>query len=144
MARFTLKLKLFLLVTVVYTVVDILGGILLGFFLPEDYFGLYPAISVFYWIMGLVLTFGLDSRKDTNADRLMNLFMTVKGVKFLLTILFLMLYVTYDPEVKMQFSVTLMCNYFIYSFLEMYIYFLYNKRLIKNGKTGKHENKEST
>lgn len=142
MVHSTLKLKLFILVTVVYTIAGMLGGALLGFFIPEDYFGLYPAISIFYWIMGLILTFGLDSRKNTNSDKLMNYFMTVKAAKFLLTILFLMLYVTYDPEVKMQFSVTLMCNYFIYSFLEMYIFFLYNKRLLKNGDTSKDESEK--
>jgi len=129
MSHIKLKIKLFILVIVVYAGVGTLGGVVLGLFIPEDYFGLYPAISVFYLIMGLILTFSLDRCRKANPDKLMNVFMTIKGIKFLLTILFLMLYVTYDPEVKMQFSVTLMCNYFIYSFLEMYIYFLYNKKI---------------
>jgi len=138
MSHFKLKIKLFFLVTVVYAGVGTLGGVVLGLFIPEDYFGLYPAISIFYWIMGLILTFSLDRCRKTNPDKLMNVFMTIKGVKFLLTILFLMLYVTYEPEIKMQFSITLMCNYFIYSFLEMYIYYLYNKKIIQN------ENKNAT
>lgn len=141
MIHINLKLKLFVLVTIVYALGGTLGGIFLGLLMPEDYFGLYPAISIFYWILGLVLTFGLDRWKKTNPDKLMMLFMTFKTIKFFLTILFLMLYVSYDPEVKMQFSVTLMCNYFIYSFLEMYIYFLYNKKIIKEG-TKQNETKE--
>jgi len=130
MAHFNLKLKLFILVTIIYAIGGAIGGVLLGLFIPEDYFGLYPTISILYWVLGLILTFGLDHRKRTNPDRLMNYFMLIKAIKFLLTILYLMLYVTYDPDVKMQFSVTLMCNYFIYSLLEMYIFNLYNKKLI--------------
>ncbi|MDH6358018.1 hypothetical protein [Parabacteroides sp. PF5-9] len=141
MAHFSLKLKLFVLVTVVYAGVGSLGGVLLEFIISKDYFGIYPTISIFYWIMGLVLTFGLNRLRKTNPDRLLHYFMTVKAAKFVLTILFLMLYVAYNPEVKMQFSVTLMCNYFIYSFLEMYIYFLYNKKIIQAQDKEKNETK---
>lgn len=139
MAHFNLKLKLFILVTIIYAIGGAIGGILLGLFIPEDYFGMYPTIGVLYWIMGLALTFGLDRRKRTNPDKLMNYFMLIKAIKFLLTILYLMLYVSYDPDVKMQFSVTLMCNYFIYSLLEMYIFNLYNKKLINSSSLPKNE-----
>jgi len=142
MSHFKLKIKLFILVTVVYAGVGTLGGVVLGLFIPDDYFGLYPAISIFYGIMGLILTFSLDRCRKTNPDKLMNVFMTIKGVKFLLTILFLMLYVTHDPDVKMQFSITLMCNYFIYSFLEMYIYFLYNKKITQKQNKKNNATKE--
>jgi len=137
-----LKIKLFILVIVVYTAIGILGEIFLGFLLPEEYFGLFPAISIFYLVMGLILTFSLDHFRKTNPDKLMNIFMLMKTIKFLCTVLFLMLYVTYEPEVKMQFSVSLMCNYFIYSILEMYIYFLYNKKMTETGNKNKNATKE--
>lgn len=137
-----LKIKLFILVTVVYTAIGILGEIILGFFIPEEYFGLYPVISIFYWILGLFLTFTLDRCRKTNPDKLMNVFMLGKTIKFLCTIVFLMVYVSHHPEVKMQFSISLMCNYFIYSFLEMYIYYLYDKKITQAGKKNKNATKE--
>lgn len=142
MSHIKLKIKLFILVSVVYVGVGILGGVVLGLFIPEDYFGLYPAISIFYLVMGWILTFSMHRCRKTNPDKVMHVFMTVKAVKFVFTILFLMLYVTHDPEVKMQFSVTLMCNYFIYSFLEMYIYFLYNKKITRSIDDEKNATKE--
>lgn len=137
-----LNIKLFVLVTVVYTVVGLAGELFLGFLLPAEYFGLFPAISIFYWVMGLILTFSLNHFRKANPDKLMNIFMLMKTIKFMCTVLFLILYVTYEPEVKMQFSVSLMCNYFIYSVLEMYIYFLYNKKITKPGDPNHHETKE--
>jgi len=141
-AHIKLKVKLFILVVTVYTAIGILGEIILGFLIPEEYFGLYPAISVFYLIMGLILTYSLDRCRKTNPDKLMNVFMLTKTIKFLATIVFLMVYVTHNPEVKMQFSISLMCNYFIYSILEMYIYFLYNKKITESGNKKKDATKE--
>ncbi len=138
-----LKVQLFILVTTVYTAVGIMGGIILEFLIPVDYFGVYPAISVFYLALGLILTYSLDRIKDTHPDKLMHVFMLTKMVKFVLTLVFLVLYVTHEPEVKMPFSISLMCNYFIYSFLEIYIYYLYNKRLTyRMGKKNKNATKE--
>jgi len=137
-----LKIKLFILVTTVYTAVGILGEIILSFLIPSEYFGLYPAISVFYWIMGLALTYSLDRCRKTNPDKLMNIFMFIKMIKFVLTVVFLVLYVSFEPEVKMQFSISLMCNYFIYSFLEMYIYYLYNKKITQTGNKEKDATEE--
>ncbi|MDF9828750.1 hypothetical protein [Parabacteroides sp. PF5-6] len=133
-----LKVKLFVLVAVVYTLVGLLGEVVLEYLLPQEYFGLFPAISIFYLVMGLILTFSLDHFRKTSPDKLMHIFMLMKMIKFFCTILFLLFYVTREPEVKMQFSITLMCNYFIYTFLEMYIYFLYNKKITVN------KNKDAT
>lgn len=137
-----LKVKLFILVVTVYTAIGIIGGIILSLLLPQEYFGLYPAISIFYLVMGLILTYSLDRYRHTNQDKLMNIFMLMKGIKFVCTILFLFIYVSHEPEVKMQFSISLMCNYFIYSFLEMYIYYLYNKKITQIGNKNKNATKE--
>lgn len=137
-AYIKLKVRLFLLVTVVYTVVGLLGEVALEFLLPPAYYGLFPAISIFYLIMGLILTFSLDHFRKTSPDRLLHIFMLMKMIKFFCTILFLLFYVTREPEVKMQFSITLMCNYFIYTALEIYIYYLYNKKITVN------KNKDAT
>ncbi|MDH6535466.1 hypothetical protein D0T51_09470 [Parabacteroides sp. 52] len=141
-AYIKLKIKLFILVVTVYTAVGILGEIILGFLLPKEYFGLYPAIGFFYLIMGLILTYTLDRYRKTHPDKLMNVFMTVKMIKFVFTIIFLILYVTHEPEIKMQFSISLMCNYFIYSLIEMYIYYLYNKKITQNGNNTKDATKQ--
>lgn len=126
-----LKLKLFLLVATVYIVAGLLGGLILGCLLPAEYFGLFPAISVFYLMMGLILTFILDHFRKTNPEKLLNIFMLLKMIKFVCTLFFLIIYVSINPDVKVSFSITLMCNYFIYSMLGIYIYFLYNKKIMQ-------------
>ena len=139
MSHIKLKIKLFFLVTGVYAVIALVSWIVLKWLTPPQYFGWYPAISIFYLVMGLILTYLLDRARKTYPDKLLNVFMLTKTVKFFLTILFLFLYVFYHPADKMQFSISLMCNYIIYSFLEMYIYFLYNKKITqsKNGNVAK-------
>lgn len=126
---FKLKVKLFLLLTIAYLAVGGISGVIFGFLIPEEYFGMFPAIGIFYWMMGVILTVSLDQCKKTNPDKLLNVFMINKVVKFVLTLLFLVLYVRFYPEIKMQFSISLMCNFFVLSFLEMYIYYLYNKKI---------------
>ena len=134
---FKLKIKLFCLLSIAYVIVGVIGGFIFGLLIPEEYFGLFPVIGVFYWVLGLILVVSLDRCRKTNPDKLMNTFMPNKTIKFVLTLLFLILYTNFYPEVKMQFAISLVCNFFIFSFLEMYIYFLYNKKITQ--KKNRHE-----
>jgi len=126
-----LRMRLFLLITIAYTVIATLGGLFLKFLIPGEYFGTYPIVSVFYWVMGLFLIYSLDLCKKKRPDRLLVIFFLIKFIKFTLAILFLIGYVNYDPTVKIQFTVSLIYHYFIYSFFEVYIYFLYDKKTVK-------------
>lgn len=143
---FKLKARLFLLLAAVYILVGLLSGVLFHYLIPEEYFASFPIIGVFYFVTGMIFNFVLDRSRNKHPDRLLNVFMLGKTTKFIITILFLILYVQFRPEIKLEFSISLMGYYFIYSMLEIYIYYLYNKSLIrrlnKNGTKDESETKK--
>ncbi|MCD8263871.1 MAG: hypothetical protein LUD02_06675 [Tannerellaceae bacterium] len=59
----------------------------------------------------------------------MNVYMLGKVIKFVATLFLLVLYVMLGGEAKIAFGISLMGNFIIFSILEIYIYYLYNKRL---------------
>ncbi len=129
--RLKLHLKMYLLLTLVYIGVALVSMGLLYLFTPTRYFGVFPVIDVFYWLCGMGMTFFLDRsrRRHKSADKLLNVFMISRGVKFLLTIVLLVVGVKVLELHRLTFVISLMCNYFIYSGLELYIYHRYNKRV---------------
>ncbi|MCD8194537.1 MAG: hypothetical protein LUD74_08350 [Tannerellaceae bacterium] len=124
-----LKLRLYLLLTVVYLVVGALGAFLLHTFVPQDHYEFFPEIGVFYWIAGLLLNYAFDHCRSNNPDKLLNVYMFGKVLKFVATVFLLLIYVLLGGENKVAFGIALMGNFIIFSILEVYIYYLYNKRL---------------
>ncbi len=127
-----LKLRIYIMLTVIYLIVGSISVTVFHYLIPERYFGLYPALGVFYWLSGMVLNFLLDRCRSKHLNHCMNTFMMHKVVKFSLTVLILFIYVFTYPENKMQFGITLMAYYLTFSFVELYIYFIYNKKMTKH------------
>lgn len=127
-----LTVKIFIILTLVYFALAVLSGVFFSFLLPQQYFGLYPEIWIFYWVTGVLLNTALNHTRKNNPDRLFNVFMMARMIKFLLTIAFLVIHVSIWPESKIVFAISLMVNYIIYGILEIYIYYLYNKKVSRN------------
>jgi hypothetical protein len=127
MRKLQLILKMFLLLSAVYLAIGLVSGLIFYFFMPHYYFKLYPAIVVFYWISGVLLNFLLEKNRHKKPDVVLNVYMMGRMIKFLFTIVFLLIYVLSGGPYKGPFAIVLMCNYFIYTGLELYIYYLYTK-----------------
>lgn len=127
-----LRSKIFILLTAVFIIVSVIGGIVFGILLPDKYFSIYPFIGILYWVMGLILAAVLDRYRVKAPHKLLSVFMLMKIIKFGCTIFFLLIYILNNPEVKVQFSIAVMCCYLIFSFIEMYIYYLNSKEITKN------------
>jgi len=127
---------MFLLITVVYITAGFLGGLLFYTLCPGFFFPNYYVIIVFYWIIGVITNYLLDNASRTRLDKLLSIYMMSRVIKFLLMILFLALFIklVIDYAHRVPFVIALMGNYLLYTFLELYIYYLYNKRALKNGK----------
>jgi hypothetical protein len=114
--------------------VGLLSGMIFYFFISQYYFNFYPAIIAFYWIGGVILNAILARSHDTKPDKLLNIYMMGRMIKFLLTIIFLLVYVLCATENRVPFAIALMSNFFIYTGLEIFIYYLYTKPALKNAK----------
>ncbi len=124
-----LRLRMLLLLTLTYIGVALVSILIFWFFTPPEYFRVYPAIDVFYWLCGVGMTYFLDLKRANHPDKLLSVFMTFRGIKFLLTIALLIVGIKVFDMPRVTFAISLMCNYFVYSALELYIYFRYNKRI---------------
>ena len=126
------RIKSFLLLSVVYLVIGMGGGFILESFISDEYFRIYPAIIIFFWAFGLVLNLAMEG-KNVYSD-LFQIFFNGKILKLLFTFIFLVVYVYATDAEKKPFAISLMCNYLIYTILEIYIFSLYSKRIAKNEK----------
>ncbi len=122
---FKLKLKMYFLLGQVYVAVLLLCGLGFYFFAPPEYLRLLPAIGLFYCLTGFVFNYALD-RCRYHPDRLLVVFMVTRMAKLLLTIIFLAVSVKVFHVDKIPFVITLMCNYFLYTALEIYLYYRYS------------------
>ena len=131
-----LRLKMFFLLTAVYLIMGFLGGLIFYYLFAEHYFKPYFVIVLFYWITGIITNYILDHTIQHKEDKLLSVYMVSRMSKFLLTIIFLAIFekLIIDNSHKIAFALALMCNYILYTSLELYIYYLYNKRSIKNAK----------
>jgi F0F1-type ATP synthase assembly protein I len=132
-----LKLKMYLLLLVVYAAVVALSWLGFRLFAPS-YMEFFPALSVFYFVTGLVYNYALD-RCRRQPNKLVATFMVARMVKFLLTIAFLVIGIKVFCWEKTPFAIVLMCNYFLYMGLELHIFRRYStwhskRRKRKNAK----------
>ena len=131
-----LKLKIFILLIITYLTVGLVSTVIFSFLLPENYFHAYPAIGLFYLVTGVLLNMSLNRARWEKPDKLLNIYMMGRMIKFVLTIVFLLVggaMLGPGPERK-TFALSLICNYFVYTGLELYIYYQYNKRITRNAK----------
>jgi len=121
----------------VYLVVALCSGLFFYYILPQQYYAIFPGISLFFGISGLLLNWRLSRVRMTDPDRLFNVFMVGRMWKFVATLAFLFLYVIFDKENKVVFGISLMLNYILYSALEIYILYLYHKRIHRHANKNK-------
>lgn len=134
--QFRLSVRLLFLLAVVYIGVGVGVGLILRIFVPWLYFQHFPMVPAFFLITGIVLNFVLDRCRNQRPDQLVNLFMMMRMVKLVLTVIFLVVYDKFIGEHRFKFALTLVLFYLIYMSLESYLFYLYEKR------RKKYENKQ--
>lgn len=124
-----LKLIIYFQLTLVYIAVAFASIGVFYFVTPQQYFAVYPSIDVFYWLFGMILTFFLDRSRMQHPDKLLNVFMMCRIIKFICIVVFLIIGIRVMGLNRTTFTVSLMSNYFVYSAMEIYIYYRFNKRI---------------
>ena len=120
MNKFILKLIISLLLF--YPVVGFAVGYVLYEYFPMHYFSLYPVIPGYFSVLGAILFCALLYYRKKNPEKIDNVYMIMRGVKFLLTIGTILLFVTIYEDFEYEFSITTVGFYFFYIFIETYLF----------------------
>jgi len=132
MNKFILKLIISLLVF--YPVVGIAMGFVIYEYFPIHYFSLYPVIPSYFTILGVILFITLLHYSKNNPEKIINAYMMIRGIKFLLTVGAILLFVTMSDNYEYEFSLTTVGFYFFYLFIETYIFTKFEKERISKCK----------
>lgn len=130
--KIKLGIKILLLLSATYIAVSIITGLVVYYLIPINDFKAYPVIGLFYLATGIVMNYALIHYRNTTQVKLLNVYMGGRMIKLFLTILFLILFTYYFSPYKKAFALTTIAYYFVFSGLELFIYSIYNKRLIKH------------
>ncbi len=124
------QIKIYLILTLCYLAVAVLSGLLLWWLTPLNYYsGAFPLIDVFYFLCGIAMNYFLNRTYYRNPDKLLNVYMFFRFGQFILTLVFLVVGLMVFNYPRLPFVIALLANYFIYTALEVYIYYRYNKRI---------------
>jgi hypothetical protein len=91
--------------------------------LPESYFGWYPVIPCFFYIMGLILIQVITRDRKESQLKLVNLYMILRLSKVMASILFGGIYLLFVKEQLRDFSIVFIGYYLVYLGLETYFFY---------------------
>jgi len=124
-----LRKRFLVILTVVMSILSLIGGIIVYRIVPREIFGWYIGIPLFYYGMGLA--FGEVLRrvnKETNT-RLLNIYLILKVSKIIFTVILMLLYIVLIDEYDRVFVITIGLYYMAYLILESKFYFDFEKSL---------------
>lgn len=128
---------MYLAVTLIYLAVALVSILLFSYTVPSKYFMVYPFIYVFFWFCGIALTYFLDRARKRGADKLTGIYMLFRMIRLLALLIILMIGIKVMDLERAPFIVALMSSYLIYSVLEIYIFYRFNKRINERCGSGK-------
>jgi hypothetical protein len=96
---------------------------------PDNYFGLYPSIPFFFYAMGIALILLITREKGHAHLKTANLYLLLKVVKLLLSLLIIGLYFFLIKENRQTFALVFGGFYVMCLGLETYFFFRTEKEL---------------
>ena len=131
--KLKLGIRILLILCITYLGISILTEVVYYFVVPEHYYRFYPAIGIFYLVMGVISYYSMVHYRNTSHDYLLNVYMFGRMIKFFTTVFFLLFYIfIINPENNKAFALTMIVYYIVFSGLELYIYTLFNHRISKH------------
>lgn len=114
----------------------VLGAVILHFALPGHYFGGYPFIPVYFYLFGLFSIYMFDACRLHAPQRMLLLYLAIKMVKMILSIILVLIYCLAVREEAKAFLLTFISFYLIYLIFETWFFFSFevNRKLKKKNK----------
>jgi hypothetical protein len=120
--------RLVLMITAVNMVVTLILGSLFYYIWPQNYFTWFPAIPVFFWLIGIGMAVSLELTQTAKPDAVTMTYMVARGIKILLTTVFIGIYAwVVHTDIK-PFGLTTLAFYITFLVIETYVFYLYEKR----------------
>lgn len=113
------------------------GAAIFHYLLPEHYFGGYPFIPVYFFLFGVFEISMFDACRKYAPQKLLLLYMAVKVMKMLLSVMFLVVYCLAVREEARLFMLTFIIFYIVYLIYETWFFFTYEVAKKQNQKTKK-------
>ncbi len=111
--------------------VGLIVGLVLWFYFPEHYIGIYPLIPLYYLVIGIVFSALMYRYKKTNPRHLINIYMLMRTIKFGVTLGSIVVYEIATSWKAYGFVIMMMSFYFLYLIIETYLYYIFEKRPLK-------------
>lgn len=111
------------------------GALILHVALPGHYFGGYPFIPAYFYLFGLFSIYMFDACRRHAPQRLSLLYLAIKMVKMILSLILLLMYCIAVREEAKAFLLTFISFYLIYLIFETWFFFSFEvnrKRKKKN------------
>lgn len=117
-----------------------LGAVILHVALPGHYFGGYPFIPVYFYLFGLFSIYMFDACRRHAPQKLLLLYLAMKMIKMILSMLLLMVYCLAVREEAKAFLLTFVSFYLIYLIFETWFFFSFEmNRKLKKKNINKNE-----
>lgn len=101
------------------------GAAILHYSLPGHYFGGYPFIPVYFFLFGIFEISMFDACRKHTPQKMLLLYMAMKMMKMLLSIMLLVVYCLAVQEEAKVFLLTFIIYYIIYLIYETWFFFTY-------------------
>lgn len=127
------KRKFLVYLTLITVLLGTAGAGVLRFLDPGHYFGGYPLIPVYFFLYGVFYIYMFDACRRHAPQRMVMLFLGMKVMKFIISVLLLIIYCAVVPDSAVAFMLTFVAFYLGYLIYESWFFFVYewNKRLKK-------------
>lgn len=117
-----------------------LGAVILHVALPGHYFGGYPFIPIYFYLFGLFSIYMFDACRRHAPQKLLLLYLAMKMIKMILSMMLLMVYCLAVREEAKAFLLTFISFYLIYLIFETWFFFSFEmNRKLKKKKINKNE-----
>ena len=133
------KRKYLLYLTILTLLLSGVGGVTYFSLVPEHYFGGYPFIPVYFFLFGLFEISMFDACRKHAPQKMLLLYMAMKVMKMLLSVILLVVYCFAVREEAKLFLLTFILYYIVYLIYETWFFFTYEV-----GKKQKKEKKNET
>lgn len=133
--------KIFLFhTTLLSLIVGWAGAALFYYVLPQHSFAGYPLIPVYFFLFGLLEISIFDVCRKNAPQKLLMLYMGMKSMKMLISVIFLAVYCLAVREEAIVFLMTFVVYYIIYLIYETWFFFTYEVMKKQNKKNDNETN----
>ncbi len=126
-------------ITLLTLIAGWVGAGILHYLLPGHYFGGYPFIPVYFFLFGFFEISMFDACRKHAPQKMLLLYMAMKVMKMLLSVILLVVYCLAVREEAKLFLLTFILYYIVYLIYETWFFFTYEV-----GKKQKKEKKNET